>query len=244
MSKTILTKIDGWTPLPDLLVTKYGLTTAAVWASAWRFCQMSDGVCRASIEKIGARIDLSRQSTMKHMQILVDDGFFEDTTPNLKNKPHIYRDTGKVGMYNRLGISVNEVDSGVNLVDSQSQVSLHEDSIKESNKDINEEEGKNDAKTQHVFELYSQEIGPLTLMIAQSLEDDEKEHGPVWVCEAIKIASKRGARNYSYVSAILKRWKVDGYGTELKRNNGKSNEPKGFDAVRSWAEKQGVNLDV
>jgi len=143
MSKTILTKVDGFTPLPDLLVTKYGIVTASVWGSAWRYCQMGDGICRASLEKIGKRIGVSRQTVINHMEILVNDGFFEDTTPNLKNRPHIYRDTGKVGMYNRFGIGVNEIDSTgvnkvystVNEIDSRSQLDLLEDSIKETNKD-------------------------------------------------------------------------------------------------------------
>lgn len=74
-----------------------------------------------------------------------------------------------------------------------------------------EEDGET---SENVFATYEQEIGPLTPMIAQSLQDDEKEHAAHWVCEAIKIASKRGARNYSYISAILKRWKTDGYGVD------------------------------
>jgi len=137
MTKTILTKIDGFTPLPDLIVNKYGVITAAVWGSTWRYCQMSDGVCRASLEKIAKRIGVSRQTVITHLEILVKDKFFEDTTPQLKNKPHIYRDTGKVAMYNRFGIGVNEIDSGVNLIDSgvneidsESQSNLLEDSIK------------------------------------------------------------------------------------------------------------------
>jgi len=134
MSKTILTQVDGFTPLPDLLVTKYGQITATVWGAAWRFCQMEDGICRASMEKIGKRAGVSRQTAQKHMDILTRDGFFEDTTPNLKNKPHIYKDTGKVSMYNRFGIGVNEIDSGVKQIDSHCQPDRHEDSIKKDNK--------------------------------------------------------------------------------------------------------------
>lgn len=135
MSKTILSQVDGFTPLPDLLIAKYGHITATVWGAAWRFCQMSDGVCRASMEKIAERSGISRQSAQKHMTILANDGFFEDMTPNLKNKPHIYRDTGKVSMYNRLGIGVNQIDSTVNEIDSHCQLDIHEDSIKERKED-------------------------------------------------------------------------------------------------------------
>lgn len=147
MSKTILTKVDGFTPLPDLLVKRYNIVVATVWGSAWRYCQMSDGVCRASMDKIGTRAGVSRQTAQKHMNTLVDDGFFEDTTPTLKNRPHIYRDTGKVAMYNRLGIGVNEIDSSVNEIDSQCKEGLHEDSSKTEIKNkYNHKKGKEEAK--------------------------------------------------------------------------------------------------
>ena len=143
MSKTILTQVDGFTPLPDLLVTKYGVVIASVWGLAWRYCQMNDGVCRATIENIGKRVGLSRQSTQKHMDVLTTDGFFEDTTPDLRNRPHIYKDTGKVAMYNRFG--VKEVDTGVKKIDSGCKEGLHEDSIKDTNKDITPEQRKKEA---------------------------------------------------------------------------------------------------
>lgn len=111
MSRTILTKVDGFTPLPDLLVIKYGVMTAAVWGRVWRYCQMGDGICRASIETIAGGIGVSRMSVIRHIEILVQDGFLKDTTPNLRNRPHIYADTGKASMYNRLGIGVSESDT-------------------------------------------------------------------------------------------------------------------------------------
>jgi hypothetical protein len=62
-------------------------------------------------------------------------------TPDLRNRPHTYRDTGKAGLH--IGISgvngvdsekstVNDVDSAVNDVDSQSQPGLLEDSNKKA----------------------------------------------------------------------------------------------------------------
>jgi len=157
MSKTILTNVDGFTPLPDLLVARYGVVTATIWGVAWRFCQMSDGVCRTSMDKIAERAGVSRQTALKHIGILVKDGFFEDKTPDLKNKPHTYRDTGKVGMYNRFGIGVKQIDSTVNLVDStvkqidstvneidsHCQLDVHEDSIKDTEKEREEEKKAN-----------------------------------------------------------------------------------------------------
>ena len=137
MSKTILTQVDGFTPLPDLLVTRYGLMTAAVWGKMWRYCQGKDGVCRAKLERIAKELNVSRMTIIRHIDTLVADGFMKDTTPNLKNRPHIYADTGKVAMYNKFGMSVTVTESysRVTESDSQSNIELLEDSIEDSNKE-------------------------------------------------------------------------------------------------------------
>lgn len=62
----------------------------------------------------------------------------------------------------------------------------------------------------NVFELYEQHIGPLTPMIAQALEEAEKEFPPAWIEEALRIAVENNARKWSYVEAILRRWQEEG----------------------------------
>ena len=52
MSKTILTRVDGWTPLITSIIQAHGLITAAVFGRMWRYCQMEDNVCTASQEAI------------------------------------------------------------------------------------------------------------------------------------------------------------------------------------------------
>jgi len=146
MSKTILTQVDGFTPLPDLLTSKYGYVTAAVWGAVWRYCQMEDGICKASLTKIGERLGMSRQTIMRHIKVLVTDGFLEDKTPSLKHKPHIYADTGKVGMYNRLGIGVSEshteTEKGVPESDGRYDSKSLKDSIKKEDKKPRDKEGQ------------------------------------------------------------------------------------------------------
>ena len=140
------------------------------------------------------------------------------------NKYNIYEIPEYVSVNSR-GVSKNDtVEQSVSIenqsVSKKSQsVSTGKGLTREPELNHINEEGK---KTQNVFKLFEQEIGVLTPMIAQSLGDDEDEHGPAWVCEAIKIASQRGARNYKYISAILKRWKVDGYGVDMKKNGNKA----------------------
>lgn len=98
MSRTVLTHVDGWTPVIDFLIKEHGLITAVVFGRIWRYCQGERGVCSASLEKIGEEIGVDRRTVMRHVKKLCDAGYLEDTTPNVKHRPHIYRDTGKASM--------------------------------------------------------------------------------------------------------------------------------------------------
>jgi DNA-binding Lrp family transcriptional regulator len=149
MSRTILSEIDGFTPLPDLLVKRYGLFTAAVFGRMWRYCQMQDGVCRATLDTIASELNVSKMTIIRHIETLVYDGFLKDTTPDRKNKPHVYADTGKVAMYNKFGMALTvteseskstltESDSALTSSDSQSHTESLEDSKKKQSKKVKE----------------------------------------------------------------------------------------------------------
>lgn len=92
---TILTQVRGFTPVIDALVTEVGLVTAVVYGVAWRFCQMEDGVCRASVRTMADMTGINRETIRRHLQTLCDAGYLRDTTPGLRNRPHIYADTGQ-----------------------------------------------------------------------------------------------------------------------------------------------------
>ena len=149
MSKTILADVDGFTPVIDAVMKDTSLMTAVIFGSIWRYCQMQNGVCQATLEKIAERTGVGRQTVIEHIQVLEKTGYIEDTTPDLRNRPHTYRDTGKAGLH--IGVStvrqvdsensptVRETDSTVRQTDSQSTPSVLEDSIKRGLKkeDIN-----------------------------------------------------------------------------------------------------------
>lgn len=123
----------------DNVLKDTSLITAVVFGGMWRYCQMQNGVCQATLETIAERVGLSRQAVIEHIQKLEEAGYIEDTTPDLRNRPHTYRDTGKAGLH--IGVSavnvvdsesstVNVVDSRVNVVDSHSTPRVLEDTIK------------------------------------------------------------------------------------------------------------------
>jgi hypothetical protein len=98
MSKTILTEIKGFIPVIDTMIPEVGLMTATVFGKVWRYCQMEDGVCTASQERLANEMGVSRVTLNQHINKLVETEYLEDMTPALVGLPHTYRDTGKAGL--------------------------------------------------------------------------------------------------------------------------------------------------
>jgi hypothetical protein len=87
-----LDNAGGFTPVPDELLKRYApaFEPAYVWGVVWRYCQMENGSCTASHDTIAARAKMSRRTIIKYLDKLIEDGYVEDLTPGLRNKPHTY----------------------------------------------------------------------------------------------------------------------------------------------------------
>lgn len=99
-----VTETRGYTPVIDVLVEELGTITALVYGAIWRYCQMEDGVCRASLETVGKRAGIDAKTVLRHVRVLCEHGYLEDRTPGLRGKPHTYADTGKVTLRGRVDI--------------------------------------------------------------------------------------------------------------------------------------------
>ena len=62
----------------------------------------------------------------------------------------------------------------------------------------------------NIFRLYEENIGPLTPMIAEGLNDAEKTYPLVWIEEAIRISVQNNKRSWRYAETILERWRREG----------------------------------
>jgi DNA replication protein len=71
----------------------------------------------------------------------------------------------------------------------------------------------------NVFNLYEENIGALTPLIADALKDAEELYQPEWIADAIELAVKNNKRNWKYCEAILKRWKEEGRGEKQDRRD-------------------------
>lgn len=64
-----------------------------------------------------------------------------------------------------------------------------------------------------VYRLYEQEIGLLTPLIAESLQELERDYSADWLREAITLAAEKQAKHLRYIRAVLEGWRKQGKGT-------------------------------
>jgi DNA replication protein len=66
------------------------------------------------------------------------------------------------------------------------------------------------AQLPDIFSLYEQNIGILTPIIAEELQEAEKRYPADWIESAFKEAVTINKRSWRYISRILERWALEG----------------------------------
>ncbi len=72
----------------------------------------------------------------------------------------------------------------------------------------------------NIFALYEEHIGPYGHSIAEQLKAAEEEYPASWIEDAIAVAVERNFRSWGYISAILRRWNLEGR-QEVRYEHGK-----------------------
>lgn len=121
--RTILADVDGWTPAIDHITREYGVTVSVVFGRMWRYTNGENQACTASIDTIAAELGLNRDTVIEAIKKLVASGYLKDLTTGLRNRPHVYVDTGKAGLTMRIGVinSDSKQASGVGNSDTRSK---------------------------------------------------------------------------------------------------------------------------
>ncbi len=78
----------------------------------------------------------------------------------------------------------------------------------------------------NIFRLYEENIGPLTPLIANWLEDAEKTYSEELVAEAIKEAAINNVRKIPYIESVLKNRKENGRGKKQDRRDNKESRQR------------------
>lgn len=91
----------------------------------------------------------------------------------------------------------------------------------------NNKEEESAPQKSKIFQVYEQEFGALTPLIADAIKDAEKDFPEQWILEAMTIAVERNARNWKYVRAVLDDAKAKKMSPKLNnqsKQKGKSND--------------------
>lgn len=78
----------------------------------------------------------------------------------------------------------------------------------------------------NIFQLYEENIGPLTPLIADALRDAESVYSEAWIQEAVAIAVKNNVRKWNYIEAILRSWKEEGRHEQKDKRHSEKNSEK------------------
>lgn len=62
----------------------------------------------------------------------------------------------------------------------------------------------------NIYQLYEENIGVLSSIIAEKLRDAEQVYTESWVRDAIEVAAVNNARSWRYIETVLKAWKENG----------------------------------
>jgi DNA replication protein len=84
----------------------------------------------------------------------------------------------------------------------------------------------------NIYQLYEENIGPLTPLLAETLQDAEDEFPANWIEEAVRIAVEKNVRNWRYVEAILRRWHERGY--DVQDRTDRQNTEKSRQEYADW----------
>lgn len=80
----------------------------------------------------------------------------------------------------------------------------------------------------NIFVLYEQNIGPLTPLLVEQLQDAEKSYPTAWIEDAFREAAALNKRSWRYVQRILERWATDGKGEPTGRRGDDSKDRRRF----------------
>jgi DnaD/phage-associated family protein len=62
----------------------------------------------------------------------------------------------------------------------------------------------------NIFALYEENIGMLTPILAEELQEAEESYPWVWVRDAFAVAVTENKRSWRYIAGILRRWAAEG----------------------------------
>jgi hypothetical protein len=128
-----LGRLQLFTPYFDILAPEVGQVPTLVFGAIWRYCQMTDNVCKATLQTIADRLSVNRITIIRAIQVLITTGLIEDLTPDLRNRPHTYRLTIKAqSLVKASAVSESDTQPAVSVTESDSTSDVETSAVTES----------------------------------------------------------------------------------------------------------------
>lgn len=211
-------------------ITKFFNSEAKFVATVYADHAWEDGThAYPSVATVAAITGYAERTVQRYVHALVEMGMLvpDGQGPRGTNRYKFPLEAGKDGSVRLAfmgGVTVTprqadggDRDSG----DRDSGVSLTPEQLNHQNLVVVVSAGE-------VFKIYEREMGVITPMIADAIEDACKVYSPEWVTEAMGIAVKANKRNWKYVEGILKNCKAKGVRPSLNTKE-KTNGSNGTD---------------
>ncbi|MFC2064161.1 DnaD domain-containing protein [Chloroflexota bacterium] len=228
-----------------------GSTNATIF-----FCQFfywtgkeksGDGWIYKSSVEIEEETGLSYNEQTTARKKLIDRGLLEEKYKRLEHQMYFKIDLERLdelwgyekgqihdsdnSHFGKSKISCSLISNTENTAKNTTETSTGTENGKiKSDSDLNDQHNSESLKK--IFNLYENNIGLITPLIAQEIVDAIDHHPVEWIENAILLSVKANVRRWSYTSSILDRWKIEGYGSLPARNN-KRKGKKGVDYGKS-----------
>ncbi len=98
------------------------------------------------------------------------------------------------------------------------------------------ESGAAASRRENVFQLYEQNIGPITPLIAEELREAEQLYPHEWLEEALREAALLNKRSWRYASRILQRWATEGRKSEKTERDSAGDDSARAQILRRYRE--------
>lgn len=159
---------------------------------------MEDNVCKASLETIASDLGIDKATVQRHADKLCDLGYLKDLTPELRNRPHVYVDTGKLQIKASVTVAHGNTDvahGNVTVAESQLNKVLKKDINKEHSQ-LDETFGSRDIITNRADR------------IVKAVSGYEEQQGSVEKALEVLTGRRIASKNKSIMSDIadLREW--------------------------------------
>ncbi len=132
--------MQHFTPYFDTLAPEVGQVPTLVFGVIWRFCQMTDNVCKATLQTLADRLAVNRMTIIRAIQVLTTADLIKDLTPDLRNRPHVYRLTPKAQrLVSAYAVSESDTQPAVSVTESDSTGNIETPGVTESDRECNAE---------------------------------------------------------------------------------------------------------